>query len=468
MAKDYDLIVLGGGTGGYVAAIRASQLGMKVAVVEKDKLGGTCLHRGCIPSKALLRSASLLHWVREAENLGIYPGEVTFDFRKMQEKKEEIVTRLYRGVTYLLKKNRIDVFQGTGSIASSQPLSLVVEQAQEGQLVLTGKNLLIATGARPRSLPNFPIDGEYLITSDEILTLEKLPDTLLIVGGGVIGIEWASMLSDLGVKITIVEAANRILPGEDLDISHEMERQLQARGVEIFTGAEVLPDYYQENLQIIFKIKNNKGQIAQRAVNKILLSVGRVANTEGIGLENTTIEKANGFIQVNEVYETKEKNIYAIGDVIGGMQLAHVAAGEGRIAVEHMAGRKPLPMDYGMIPRCVYGRPEVASVGLTETEAKELGYQIKVGKVPFMAIGKALINGDSEGFCKIIEDKQTKDLLGMHLIGSGVTELISEGVLARTLDATAGELASMIHPHPSLSEIFGETALDIDKIGIHF
>jgi dihydrolipoamide dehydrogenase len=229
-----------------------------------------------------------------------------------------------------------------------------------------------------------------------------------------------------------------------------------------------LPDYYQENLQIIFKIKNNKGQIAQRAVNKILLSVGRVANTEGIGLENTTIEKAHGFIQVNEVYETKEKNIYAIGDVIGGMQLAHVAAGEGRIAVEHMAGRKPLPMDYGMIPRCVYGRPEVASVGLTETEAKELGYQIKVGKVPFMAIGKALINGDSEGFCKIIEDKQTKDLLGMHLIGSGVTELISEGVLARTLDATAGELASMIHPHPSLSEIFGETALDIDKIGIHF
>jgi dihydrolipoamide dehydrogenase len=218
MAKDYDLIVLGGGTGGYVAAIRASQLGMKVAVVEKDKLGGTCLHRGCIPSKALLRSASLLHWVREAENLGIYPGEVTFDFRKMQEKKEEIVTRLYRGVTYLLKKNRIDVFQGTGSIASSQPLSLVVEQAQEGQLVLTGKNLLLATGARPRSLPNFPIDGEYLITSDEILTLEKLPDTLLIVGGGVIGIEWASMLSDLGVKITIVEAANRILPGEDLDI----------------------------------------------------------------------------------------------------------------------------------------------------------------------------------------------------------------------------------------------------------
>lgn len=468
MAKEYDLIVLGGGTGGYVAAIRASQLGMKVAIVEKDKLGGTCLHRGCIPSKALLRSASLLHWVREAESLGIYPGEVSFDFRKMKEKKEEIISRLYRGVTHLVKKNRIDVFQGTGSIASSNPLSLVVEKAQEGQQVLTGKKLLIATGARPRSIPNFPIDGEYIITSDEILSLVQLPDSLLIVGGGVIGIEWASLLSDLGVKVTIIEAADRILPGEDQDISREMTRQLQARGVEIYTGAEVLPDFYKNNSQIISKIKNNKGEITELPVNKILLSIGRVANTEGIGIDKTNIEQVNGFIKVNKVYETKEKNIYAIGDVIGGMQLAHVAAGEGRIAVEHMAGIQPLAMDYGMIPRCVYGRPEVASVGVTEKEARELGYQIKVGKVPFISIGKALINGDSEGFCKIIEDQQTKDLLGMHLIGSGVTELIGEGVLARTLDATAGELANMVHPHPSLSEIFGETALDVDKLAIHY
>ena len=467
MTKEYDLIVLGGGTGGYVAAIRASQLGMKVAVVEKDKLGGTCLHRGCIPSKALLRSASLLHWVREAESLGIYPGEVTFDFRKMQEKKEEIVTRLFRGVTHLVKKNKIDVFQGTGSIQSSQPISLVVNR-QEGQQVLTGKYLLIATGARPRSLSDFPIDGDFIITSEEILSLEQLPDSLLIVGGGVIGIEWASLLSDLGVKVTIVEAANRILLGEDLDISHEMTRQLRAQGVEIYTGAEVLPDYYQENSQIISKIKNNKGDITELKVNKILLSVGRVANVQGIGIEKTKIQQANGFIQVNKMYETMEKNIYAIGDVIGGMQLAHVAAGEGRIAVEHMAGLHPLVMDYGMIPRCVYSRPEVASVGLTEKEARDLGYQIKVGKVPFMSIGKALINGDSEGFCKIIEDQETRDLLGIHLIGSGVTELIGEGVLARTLDATAGELASMIHPHPSLSEIFGETALDVDKLAIHF
>jgi dihydrolipoamide dehydrogenase len=468
MAKGYDLIVLGGGTGGYVAAIRASQLGMKVAIVERDKLGGTCLHRGCIPTKALLRSASLVHWMREGESFGVYPGEVTFNFRKMQEKKEEIVNRLYRGVIHLVKKNKIDVFAGKGSIQSTHPISLVVEKDITEHELITGQYLLIATGARPRALSNLSIDGHFILSSDHMLSLDQLPQSLLIVGGGVIGVEWASLLSDLGVQVTIVEVADRILPGEDLDISHEMARQLRKRGVTIFTEAEVLPDFFPKNSRTIVKIRNINGEIIELPVQKILLSVGRMGNGDGIGLEKTGVELAQGFIQVNQWYETKEKNIYAIGDVIGGMQLAHVAAREGRIAVEHMAGLQPSPLDYTMIPRCVYGRPEVTSVGMTEKEAKDRGYRIEVGKVPFLSIGKSLINGDSSGFCKIIEDAQTRDLLGIHLIGSGVTELIGEGVLARMLDATAGELANIVHPHPSLSEIFGETALDVHRLAIHY
>lgn len=472
MSNEYDLVVLGGGTGGYVAAIRASQLGMKVAVIEKDKLGGTCLHRGCIPSKSLLHSASVFQMFRYGERFGVRAEKVEFDFLKMQERKEEIVSRLYRGILHLMKKNKIDIFQGKGKVKEQIPRSTfsvvsVVKGEQGEETKLLSRFLLLATGSRPRNLPDVLIDGKWVLSSDDLLSLKQLPSSILIVGGGVIGVEWASLLNDLGVSVTIVEAAERILPGEDGDISKEMARQLTARGIKIYTSTSLSPGFYKENNLIITKIKNS-GEELNLPVERILLSVGRVANVEGIGLEDSMIEIEKGFIAVNDAYQTGERNIYAIGDVIGGMQLAHVAAKEGILAVEHMAGLAPSPLDYRLVPRCVYGKPEIGSVGFTEEEARQEGYRIQVGKVPFQAIGKAWINGEESGFCKIIEDLDSHDLLGIHFIGGGATELIGEGILARMVDATAGELAGMIHPHPSLSEIIGEAALAIKGNSIHY
>lgn len=474
MAKEYDLVIIGGGTGGYVAAIRASQLGLKTAVVEKEALGGTCLHRGCIPTKVLLKSAEIYQTVKNSENYGIIGGPATINFSKIQERKSSIVEKLHQGVQYLLKKGKIDVYYGTGRLLGPSifsPLaggsvSVELNGGKENEILLP-KNIILATGSRPKTLPGLNVDGVTVFTSDEALMMKELPESVIIVGGGVIGIEWASMLADFGVGVTVIEYEKRILPSEDGEIAAEMEKALRKKGVEIATGAKVLTETAAAGEKGISVEAETEGGRRKFTAEKMLVSVGREANTEGIGLENTDIETDRGFIRVNEYYQTKESHIYAVGDVIGGLQLAHAAAREGTIAVEHIAGLRPDPLAYENVPRCVYSRPEVASVGLSEEEARAKGYSVKIGRFPFQAVGKALINGDGEGFIKIIADEKTDDLLGIHMIGAHVTDLIAEGSLAKFLDAVPWEIAQAVHPHPTLSEIFSEAALAVDGKAIH-
>ncbi|MCA1063320.1 dihydrolipoyl dehydrogenase [Rossellomorea sp. AcN35-11] len=473
MAEEYDLVVLGGGTGGYVAAIRASQLGLKTAIVEKGKLGGTCLHKGCIPSKALLRSAEVYATAKHSEDFGVKINGVELDFTKVQDRKDRIVEQLHKGVQHLMKQGKIDVFEGLGrilgpSIFSPMPGTISVEMNNgEENAMLIPKNVIIATGSRPRSLPGLDIDGEFVLSSDEALSLESLPKSIIIVGGGVIGIEWASMLSDFDVDVTVVEYADKILPTEDHEISKEMQRLMKKKGVKIVTSAKVLPESLEKSEGNVTIKAEHKGEEKSFTADKILVSVGRQANVEGIGIENTDIKVEKGFIEVNEFFQTKESHIYAIGDVIGGLQLAHVASHEGITAVEHLANENPHPIDYSLISKCIYSNPEIASVGITEQEAKDKGYNLKVGKFSFRAIGKALVYGESDGFVKIIADKDTDDILGVHMIGPHVTDMISEAGLAKVLDATPWEIAHTIHPHPSLSEAIGEAALAVDGKAIH-
>lgn len=472
MTDEYDLVVLGGGTGGYVAAIRASQLGMKVAVVESGELGGTCLHHGCIPSKTLLRSAEVYRQTKAADDFGIDVKEVVLNFEKVQERKANIVEALYIGVQSLMKKGNIDVFTGYGrilgpSIFSPMPGTISVEYADGREnTMLIPKNVLVATGSRPKSLPNLEIDGTYIISSEEALDMEKLPTSIIIIGGGVIGIEWASMLADFSVDVTVVEYASDILTTEDEAISAEVKRLLIKKGITFITNANVLSDTVEITDEVTMNVEIN-GVEETLIAEKVLVSVGRQANTSDIGIENTDIMIENDYIQTNKYYQTKESHIYAVGDVIGGMQLAHVASHEGIVAVEHMANEEPLPINYDNIPSCIYSNPEVASVGLTEQQAKEKGIAIKVGKFPFKGIGKALVYGESEGFVKVIANKDTDDLVGVHMVGPNVTELISEAGLAKVLDATPWEVSQSIHPHPTLSEVIGEAALAVEGKQIH-
>ncbi|KIN29511.1 MULTISPECIES: dihydrolipoyl dehydrogenase [Bacillus] len=474
MATEYDVVILGGGTGGYVAAIRAAQLGLKTAVVEKEKLGGTCLHKGCIPSKALLRSAEVYRTAREADQFGVEMAGVSLNFEKVQQRKQAVVDKLAAGVNHLMKKGKIDVYTGYGrilgpSIFSPLPGTISVERGNgEENDMLIPKQVIIATGSRPRMLPGLEADGKSVLTSDEALQMEELPQSIIIVGGGVIGIEWASMLHDFGVKVTVIEYADRILPTEDLEISKEMESLLKKKGIQFITGAKVLPDTMTKTSDDISIQAEKDGETVTYSAEKMLVSIGRQANIEGIGLENTDIVTENGMISVNESCQTKESHIYAIGDVIGGLQLAHVASHEGIIAVEHFAGLNPHPLDPTLVPKCIYSSPEAASVGLTEDEAKANGHNVKIGKFPFMAIGKALVYGESDGFVKIVADRDTDDILGVHMIGPHVTDMISEAGLAKVLDATPWEIGQTIHPHPTLSEAIGEAALAADGKAIHF
>jgi dihydrolipoamide dehydrogenase len=472
MAREYDLVILGGGTGGYVAAIKAAQLGLKTAVVEKANLGGTCLHNGCIPSKALLRSAEVYAQTKHSEDFGVLTSEVSVDFSKVQERKNKIVDQLHKGVQHLMKKGKIDVYEGLGrilgpSIFSPMPGTISVEMndGSENEMLIP-KNVIVSTGSRPRTLPGLEIDGQHVLTSDEALKMEELPKSMIIVGGGVIGIEWASMLSDFGVEVTVIEYANRIIPTEDLEISKEMQRLMKKKGVKIVTSAKVLPETLVKGNGVTISAEI-KGENKEFNAEKLLVSVGRQANVEGIGIENTEIKIDRGVIVTNEFFQTKESHIYAIGDVIGGLQLAHVASHEGIVAVEHIAGKNPTPIDYNLVSKCIYSTPEVAGVGLTEEQAKEKGHKVKIGKFSFRAIGKALVFGESDGFVKIIADEETNDLLGVHMIGPHVTDMISEAGLAMVLDATPWEIGHTIHPHPTLSEAIGEAALAVDGNAIH-
>lgn len=463
MKKEYDLIILGGGPGGYVASIRASQLGLKTALVEKEKLGGTCLHKGCIPTKALLRSAEVYQQTKQAAEFGVLTEEVKLDFTKVQERKGKIVSQLHQGVLHLMKKGKIDIYEGFGSIQSSFP---EITLSVNGNTLLTSKHLIIATGSRPKTLPDLEIDGEYVLTSDEALQLKQLPASVIIVGGGVIGIEWASMLSDFGVEVVVIEYSKQILPTEDEEIARELTRLLKRKRVKILTEATVLPETLTKNGQVEVTVEH-KGERKTFTAEKMLVSVGRAANVNDIGLEHTNVQVGNGVIVTNEFYQTKDERIYAIGDCIGGMQLAHVASFEGIIAVEHIAKQNPQPLNYEAVPKCVYSSPEIASVGLTEKEAKEKGYQAKIGKFSFKVNGKALVYGEANGFCKMVVDAENDDVLGIHLIGPQVTNMISTGVLAKMFDASNLEMARIIHPHPTLSEVFGESALNVYGQAIH-
>jgi dihydrolipoamide dehydrogenase len=473
VAHDYDLVVLGGGTGGYVAAIRASQLGLKTAIVENDKLGGTCLHRGCIPSKALLRSAEVFRQTKEADHFGITAKDPTINFLKVQERKQSIVDTLHKGVEGLMKKGKIDVFQGYGRILgpsifspTAGTISVEMTNGEENEM-LVPKNVVIATGSKPKTLQGIEVDGSFILTSDDALLMEELPSSILIVGGGVIGIEWASMLADFDVKVTVIEYLDRILPTEDEEVSKEMKRLLKKKGITIHTSAKLLPETVKKENGVEVQVEQN-GKTETYQADKMLVSIGRSPNSKNIGLENTDIQTNDqGFIQTNDFYQTKESHIYAIGDVVGGMQLAHVASHEGIIAVEHIDGLNPEKMKETNVPTCIYSNPEVASVGLTEEQAKEQGYEIKTGKMSFKGIGKALVYGESDGFIKIVADKQTDDLLGVHMVGPHVTDMISEAGLAKVLDATPWEIGESIHPHPTLSEAIGEAALAVDGKQIH-
>lgn len=472
MAQQLDLVILGGGPGGYVAAVRASQLGLSVAVVEKEKLGGVCLHKGCMPTKTLLRSAEIYATAKESESFGILMNDLSFDFTKVQDRKATVVDQLHRGVQSLMKKGKITVYEGTGtilgpSIFSPQAGAISVQLNNGETEILTAKNVIIATGSRPRTLPGLTFDGTHIMNSDHALDMQELPKSILIVGGGVIGIEWASMLSDFGVEVTIVEFMDRILPLEDEEISKEMTRLLKKRKVKVLTSAKLLPETVAVQDGSVHASIERKGSVESLTAEKMLVSIGRAANIENIGLENTEIVVDKGAIVVNSYFQTKESHIYAIGDVIGGLQLAHVASHEGIIAVEHIAGLTPQELNYTLVPKCTYSRPEVASVGLSEAEARAKGYKVKTGKMQFRAIGKALVYGENDGFVKMIMDEESNDLLGVHMIGPNVTDLISEAGLALVLNATPWEIAHTIHPHPTLGEVMGEAAMAVEGKAIH-
>ncbi|MEF2964436.1 dihydrolipoyl dehydrogenase [Paenibacillus sp. M1] len=468
MAITCDVAILGGGTGGYIAAIRAAQLGKEVVIIEQDKLGGTCLHRGCIPSKALLRSAELYAQMKDSASFGIETSGVSLVFPKVQERKQGVVDQLHRGVQYLMRKHKITVLEGKGriigpSIFSPKSGAVAVELSDGEMETVVPTNLIIATGSRPRTLPGLTPDGLHILSSDEALVLEELPASMLIIGGGVIGVEWASLLNDFGVSVTLVEAAGQLLPAEDKEVARELQKQLTKRGITVLTGMKVLTETYEaKEGQVHISAQRQDGEVTALQGDKLLVSVGRQANVENIGLENTDIGVSQGFISVNEHMQTTEPHIYAIGDCIGGLQLAHAASHEGLVAVNHLAGEPSHGYNAAQVPRCVYTRPEVASVGLSEQEAKAQGREVKTAKVPFSAIGKALVQGEREGFVKMVADAKTNDLVGVQIIGAHATELIAQAALAQLLDATPWEIGQAVFAHPSLSEIIGEAALTIE------
>lgn len=467
----YDVVVLGGGIGGYTAAIRAAQLGKTVAVVEREKLGGTCLHQGCIPSKALLRSAEVYATMKKSEEYGITSGALELKFENVLARKQRIVDQLHQGLQFLMKKNKITVHYGNGriigpSIFSPRSGAVSVEKEDGDIETLLSSNLVIATGSKPRSLPGLEIDGTHIMTSEDALRMEELPKSIIIIGGGVIGVEWASMLRDFGVEVTVVEYEKRLVSLEDADISKELERLFKKRGINLVTGAKVLADSVKIAEGSVTLQADKQGEMIELQAEKVLVSVGRAANVEGIGLENTDIKIDKGVIRVNRFMQTTESHIYAVGDVIGGLMLAHMAGHEGILASEHIAGQTPHELHAHLVPKCTYSRPEIASVGYTEQQAIDLGRPIKVGKFSFKGIGKALIYGDTDGFVKVIADSETNDILGVHMIGPHVTNSISEAALAQVLNATPWEVGQTIHPHPTLSEALGEAMLAVDGIAI--
>ena len=458
---DFDVIVVGSGPGGYVTAIRASQLGLKTAVVEKENLGGVCLNWGCIPTKALLKSAQVFEYVKNAEDLGVKVSEYDKDFNAVVNRSRQVANGMSGGVQFLMKKNKITVIDGFGKVQPGKKVAVTAEDGKE--TVYSANHIIIATGARSRELPSLPQDGKKIIGYRQAMTLDKQPEKLVVVGSGAIGIEFAYFYNSMGTDVTVVEYLPNIVPLEDEEVSKQLERTFKKSGIKVMTSSEVTGvDTSGDGCKVTVKTK--KGEEVLDA-DIVLSAVGIAPNVEGIGLEDVGIAADRGRIMVNDYYQTTVPGYYAIGDIVKGPALAHVASAEGILCVEKIAGHNVEPLDYGNIPGCTYCFPEVASVGMTEKAAKEAGYDLKVGKFPFSASGKASASGHKDGFIKVIFDAKYGELLGAHMIGSNVTEMIAEAVLARKLETTGHEILKAVHPHPTLSEAFMEaTAAAYDEV----
>ena len=457
----YNLIVIGSGPGGYVAAIRASQLGMKVAIVEKESLGGICLNWGCIPTKALLKSAQVFDYVNHSENYGIKISKSSVDFDSIISRSRGVADGMSKGVNFLMKKNKIDILNGFGKIISKNEVEVTTEENKKE--IHKSDNIIIATGGRSRELPNLKIDNKKVIEYRKAMTLEKQPKKMVVVGSGAIGSEFAYFYNSIGTEVILVEYLPNILPLEDIDVSKQLEKSFKKAGVNIMTNTEVLSvDTKGKGCKVKYK-SGDKEEIIDCDI--VLSAVGVQTNVDNIGLEESGIIVENGKINVDDYYQTNIDGVYAIGDVVKGPALAHVASAEGIICVEKIAGLNPSILNYDNIPSCTYCSPEVASVGFSEKQAIDLGYDIKVGKFPFSASGKANASGHSDGFVKVIFDKKYGEWLGCHMIGYNVTEMIAEVVAARKLETTAHEIIKSVHPHPTMSEAIMEaTAAAYDEV----
>ena len=460
--SEYDIVIIGSGPGGYVTAIRASQLGFKTALVEKESLGGVCLNWGCIPTKALLKSAQVFEYLNHAKDYGINIKEYDKDFNAVINRSRNIAGDMSKGVNFLMKKNKIDVIEGFGKIMPNKIVKVINGDKSEE---LKSKNIIIATGARSREITSIPKDGEKIFGYREAMTLKKQPKSIIIVGSGAIGVEFAYFYNSMGSKVTLIEYQDRVVPVEDHEISKQLQKSFQKKGIEVITNSEVIL-VEKQSKGVSAKVVTNKKEQEIKA-DVLLSAVGIKSNIEEIGLEEVGIAVDKDKIIVNDFYETNIPGYYAIGDVTKGQALAHVASAEGIVCVEKIAGKDVEPIDYNNIPGCTYCSPEIASVGLTENQAKDKGYDIMIGKFPFSASGKAKASGNDEGFIKVIFDKKYGEWLGCHMIGLGVTDMIAEAVLGRKLETTGEEVLKTIHPHPTMSEALVEAVADAYGEVIH-
>ena len=458
----FDLAVLGGGPGGYVAAIRGAQLGKKVCIIDKEKLGGVCLNWGCIPTKALIKNAEVYSLIKQADKYGVKVREVKVDFKSNVKRSRDVSDRLSKGIEFLMKKNKIKHFNGAGRLISKNNIELKKENKTED---IEADKIIIATGARPRTFPGLEYDGERIISSKEAMILEVPPKDLTIIGSGAIGVEFAYYFNEFGTKVHVVEMMDRILPNEDQDVSKEVEKHFEISGIRVSKGVKVSKIEGMKTKAKVYVEKNKSEEIIE--ADKVLLAVGVTGNIENIGLKSIGIETESGSIKTDQFNKTNIDNIYAIGDVTGPPWLAHVASAQGHVAVEHAFGSGVTPIDYSNIPGCTYCQPQVGSLGVTEEQALESGYDIQVGKFLFQASGKAMAVGDTRGFVKLIFDKRYGELIGAHIVGSEATEMIAELGMAKALETTWDDIAMTMHAHPTLSEAIMEAALDAQGCSIH-
>ncbi len=460
--EPFDVAVLGGGSAGYVGAIRGAQLGLRVAVIEKEKVGGTCLHRGCIPTKSFLHGSELAHTIKEAATFGLRTNPAQIDWPQVLKRKDAVVNQLHRGVEFLLKKNKVAVFKGEGIVEAQDRIRI-----KGNGTTVSARHLILATGSQPKSLPGLPLDGDQVITSDHAVTLAQIPKSVLIVGAGAVGVEFACVYNGFGSEVTLVEFLPTLVPQEDQEVGQQLARILSKRGVRVLTGAQVQPHTLKRGDGQISVAAKVGDQTQTIAAERLLVAVGREGITQGVGLEKLDIQIEKGFVRTDEHYRTGHPRVYAAGDVIGNYLLAHVAFYECMHAMEHIAGKDPKPLDYSRVPRATYSYPQVASLGLSEQQASEKGFKLKVGKFPLLGNAKSVILGETEGFVKIISDADSGDLLGVFILGPNASELISEAALAKLLESTPWEIGASIHPHPSVSESVGEAALAVDNLAIH-